>query len=64
MFEVKKLFLLLEIPYCEKNEIPSKGFIKKFTQKFAGEKYDIAVKWLAKKVKSLFPLKDRNLHPL
>ena len=25
--------------------------------------YDIAVKWLKKKVKSLFPFKDRNLHP-
>ena len=62
MFEVKKPFLLLEIPYCEQNEIASKRFIKKFHQ-FTGEKYDIAVKWLTKKVKSLFPLKDRNLHP-
>ena len=63
MFEVRKLFLLLEIPYCEKNEIASKRFIKKFTQKFTGEKYDIAVKCLTTEVKSLFPLKDPNLHP-
>ena len=62
MFEVKKPFLLLEIPYCEQNEIASKRFIKKFHQ-FTGEKYYIAVKWLTKKVESLFPLKDRNLHP-
>ena len=62
MFEVKKPFLLLEIPYCEQNEIASKRFIKKFHQ-FTAEKYDIAVKWLTKKVKSLFPLNDRNLHP-
>ena len=63
MFEVKKPFLLLEIPYCEQNEIASKQFIKKFHQ-FTGEKYDIAVKWLTKKVKSLFPLFIyRNLHP-
>ena len=62
MFEVKEPFLLLEIPYYEQNETPSKQFLKKFHQ-FTGEKYDMAVKWLTKKVKSLFPLKDRNLHP-
>ena len=62
MFAVKKPFLLLEILYCEQNEISSKRFIKKFHQ-FTCDKYDIAVKWLTKKVKSLFPLKDRNLHP-
>ena len=62
MFEVKKPFLLLEMQSCEQNEIASKRFIKQFHQ-FTGEKYDIAVKWLMKKVKSLFRLKDRNLHP-
>ena len=62
MFAVKKPFLLLEIPYCERNENASKRFIKKFHQ-FTCEKYDIAVKWLTQKVKSLFPLKDCNLHP-
>ena len=62
LFEVKKPFLLLEIQYCEQNEIASKRFIKKFHQ-FTCDKYDIAVKWLAEKMKSLFPLKDRILHP-
>ena len=62
MFLAKKPFLLLKIPYREQNEIASKRFLKKFHQ-FTGDKYDIAVKWLTKKVKSLFPLKDRNLHP-
>ena len=62
MFAVKKPFLLLEIPYCQQNEIASKQFIKKL-QQCTGDKYDITVKWLTKKVKSLFPLKDRNLHP-
>ena len=61
MFAVKKPFLLLEIPYCEGNENASKRFIKKFHQ-FTCDKYDTAVKWLTKKVKSLFPLKDCNLH--
>ena len=32
-------------------------------QQFTGKKYDMAVKWLTKKVKSLFLLKDCNLHP-
>ena len=62
MFAVKKPFLLLEIPYCQQKEIASKRFIKKLHQ-CTGDKYDIAVKWLTKKVKSLFPLEDRNLHP-
>ena len=53
--------MFLKIPYCEQNKIDSKRFIKTFYQ-FTGEKYDIAVKWLTKKVKTLFPLKDRNLH--
>ena len=47
MFAAKKPFLLLEIPYCEQNEIASKRFIKKFHQ-FTGDKYDITVKWLTK----------------
>ena len=61
MFALKKPFLLLEIPCCEQNEIASKRFKKKFHQ-FAGYKYDIAVKWLTKKLKSYFPLKNPNLH--
>ena len=62
MFALKKPFLLLEISYDEQNEIASKPFIKKFHQ-FTGDKYDIYVKWLKKKVKSPFPLKDRHFHP-
>ena len=55
MFEVKKSFLLLEIPYCEQNEIASRRFIKKFHQ-FTGEKYDIAAKWLEES-KTTFSIK-------
>ena len=62
VFAVKKLFLLLEILYCEQNEIASKWFIK-MSHQFTVDKYDIAVKWFTKKVKSFFPLKGRNLHP-
>ena len=62
MFAVKRPFLLLKIPYCEQNEITSKRFIKKFHH-FTVDKYDIALKWLTKKVISIFPLRDCNLHP-
>ena len=61
MSKVKTPLLLLEIPHFEQNEITSKGFIKKRSQ-FKGEKYNIAVKWLTKKVKQLFQLQHRNLH--
>ena len=62
MFVVKKPSVLLEISYCEQNEIASKQFIKRFHQ-FTGDEYNTAVKWLTKKVTSLFPLKNCNLHP-
>ena len=45
MFEVKKLFLLLEIACCEQKEITSKRFIKTFHQ-FTGENYDMAVQFI------------------
>lgn len=63
MFEAKQPFLLLEMPYCEQNKMALKRFMKEFHQ-FKYEKNDTAAKWLTKKVKSLFPLKDRNLNPL
>ena len=52
---------LLEIPYCEQNEIASKRFIKRFHE-FTDEKHDMGVKWLTKKLKSHFPLTDCNSH--
>ena len=31
LFEITKHFILVEIPYCELNEIKSKHFLKNFT---------------------------------
>ena len=45
LFDEKKQFLLIEVPYCEINETTSKHFIKKFHQ-FISEKYDVAIKWI------------------
>lgn len=61
-FEEKKPFLLIELPYCEENELKAKHFIKKF-HVFTNSKYDVAIKWITRKVKSLFVLKDRTLYP-
>ena len=57
-----KFEINLEILYCQQIEIPSKIFVTSFAQ-FTDEKHRIAVKKSAKKVESLFPLKDHNLHP-
>ena len=45
LFDEKKPFLLIEVPYCEINETTSKHFIKKFHQ-FTNEKCDVATKWI------------------
>ena len=58
LFEEKPLFILIELPYCESNEKVSKNFIKRFKD-FTNDKYDVRIKWLTRKVGSLFPLKDR-----
>ena len=60
--EEEKGFLLVEIPFCEKNEILLKTFLKKFDA-YTNSRFRVSVKWLTKKTKTLFPLKDRNTHP-
>ena len=61
-FDVPKKAVLVDIPYCPKNEEFSKSFMKKFDV-FTDNKYDIRIKWITKKVKQLFKLKSRNPHP-
>ena len=51
LFEVKRKIVLVEIPYCLKNESSSKQFIKKFN-KFTNDTFDVRIKWLTKKVKT------------
>ena len=52
LFEVKKKIVLVEIPYCLKNESSSKEPIKKF-DKFTNNTLE---------VKTLFGVKDKSLH--
>ena len=53
--------VLVEIPYCLKNESSSKKFIKRF-DKFTSDTFDVRIKWLTKKVKTLFKVKEKSLH--
>ena len=62
LFDEKKPFLLFEVPNCKINDTTSKHFIKKF-HRFPNEKYDVAIKWTPRKVKSLFKVKNSNVHP-
>ena len=50
---------MVEIPCCEENENASKYFIRKF-EGFTNQRYRIAIKWIIKKVKSLFKVKSKN----
>ena len=57
LFEVKKKLVLVEIPYCLKNESSSKKFVKKF-DKFINDMFEVWIKWLTKKGKTLFRVED------
>ena len=60
LFEEKKKVVLVEIPFCLKNEISSIHFIKKF-DKFTNNTFDVRIKWLMQEIKNLFRVKDKSL---
>ena len=62
LFKEPKKFVLIEIPFCESNESLSKRFLEKL-RKYTSDKIEFAIKWSTKKVKQLFPVKDKNPHP-
>ena len=47
-FEIKKQVILIEVPYCEKNETSSKCILKNFLE-LTNALYEIKIKWIAKK---------------
>ena len=61
-FDVPNNVVVVDIPYCQKNEEFSKRFMKQFDV-FTDNNYDIRIKWVNKKFKQLFKPKSRNLHP-
>ena len=60
-FDIPKQKLLIELPYCPQNELVAKSFLKRLSN-FADNKYDFIIIWKTRKMRSLFPLKDRNMH--
>ena len=61
-FDIPKSFILIELPFCENNEIKSKHFLKKF-HRFTKDHFEVAIKWKTRQVKTLFPLKGKSIHP-
>ena len=61
-FEEPTPFILVEIPYCPENERLAKHFITKF-KSFIDAECTVVVKWVTRKIKTLFSLKSRNPHP-
>ena len=53
LFDIPKKVVLVEIPYCPKNEASSMRFIKNFDE-LTNSLYDPRIKWVTKKVKQLF----------
>ena len=50
--------VLINLPFCTQNEIFAKSFIKRLNI-FTHNKYDFIIIWKTRKLRSLFPLKDR-----
>ena len=50
---MEKIMFPVEIPYRLKNESSSKQLMKKF-DKFTDNKFDVRIKWLKKKVKTVY----------
>ena len=53
--------VIIRLPYCESNEREATKFTTKLS-KFTQDKYIFRIIWNTKKIRSLFPLKDRNIH--
>ena len=62
LFQLPKKFVSVNIPFCQQNESLSKKFLEKF-HKFTNDKFTLLIKWQTKKVRNLFRVKSKNLHP-
>ena len=61
-FDIPKSFILIELPFCENNEIKSKHFLNTF-HRFTKDHFEVTIKWKTRQVKTLFPLKGKSIHP-
>ena len=62
MFKEQKQVYFVEIPFCFQNERILHRFLKRF-HLFTDNKFELRIKWITKKVRTLFKLKDRNPYP-
>ena len=62
MFEEERRRVVIEIPFCNKNEVTAKRFLTKL-KSFTNVEIDFIITWKTTKVKSLFNNKDKNPHP-
>ena len=60
LFEERRR-ITIRIPFCERNEKASSKFVNKLNG-FTQNSYIFEVIWLTRKIKSLFNLKDKNVH--
>ena len=58
----KCTIVLIDVPFCNENEKVSKQLLRKL-KVFTKGKYDFRFVWKTKKVKQLFPLKEKNSYP-
>ena len=57
-----KPVIIIQVLFCTKNEIYSKQFMPKF-HNFTGGKFGLRIKWITRKTKTPFKLKDKCVHP-
>ena len=57
----EKLLYRLKLPFSEENEKLTSKFLTRLND-FTGDIYKFFVIWQTRKIRSLFPLKDRKLH--
>ncbi len=62
LFEEPRKFILVDLPFCQSNETLTKRFLDKLNS-FTEYRIDIAIKLSKRKVKKLFPLKEKNPYP-
>ena len=53
----------MKICYCLRNDMKSKPFLESFNDFSSNNLCDARINWIVKKVKQLFKLKSKKLHP-
>ena len=58
----EKPIVRVRLPFCARNENLTRTFLKKL-KAYTGDSLNVFIIWNTSKIRSLFPLKDKNLHP-